>query len=91
MPSASHDFDATDVPRALEDVLGLSIGVRYTVHNVGESVALLRLAATQPAADARGHAFGPYGVMTVEPETGAKTWVWSRDPDGAQIIVSTAA
>lgn len=91
MAADSQDFDATGVPRALEDELSLTAGLRYTISNSGETLARLRIGATQPAADARGHPLRPYGSGVVRPETGVKHWLWSLDPDGAELIVSEVA
>lgn len=90
MPAASQDFDATDTPRALEDMLGLTIGIRYTVSNTGDAVVMVRVAAMKPANTARGHPLGPYESMTIEPVAAVKTWAWTRDPDGAGLIVTEA-
>ena len=88
MATASQDFDATGTPRALEDELGLTDGTPYLVSNAGETVALFRAAAAQPDAAARGHPLGPYEDITVIPAAGLKSWVWSRHPDGASLIVT---
>ena len=91
MPAASQDFDADGTPTALEDSLGLVTGTLYTVSYVGDAVAMVRVAASQPAATARGHPLGPYESLAMRPEAGVKTWAWSRDPDGAALIVTEAA
>ena len=88
MATLSQNFDATGTPQALEDVLGLTTGMTYFLSNAGETPALFRSAVTQPADDARGHPLSPFSSVTVTPETGCKTWCWSRHPDGAKLIVS---
>ena len=90
MASASQDFDATEAPRALEDELGLETGRPYLLSNAGETIALVRVAAAQPDAAARGHPVGPYEDIVVKPDDGVKSWCWCRHPDGAKLIVTAA-
>lgn len=90
MPGESLDFDATETPVALEDVLTLAVGTLYTLANAGSTIALVRAGATAPSAVARGHPLRPYRSTGVEPASGVKTWVWSRDPDGASLILTEA-
>ena len=90
MACASQDFDVTGTPVSLEDELSLTDGVQYLVANAGETIALPRVAASQPAAAARGHPLAPYADIIVLPASGLKTWVWALDPDGAKLIATEA-
>ena len=93
----SQDFDATETPRALEDKLSLFRDVPHRVTNVGETVALWRVAYTQPASGARGHPLGPFETVIVRSKLGPganpdfKTWFWSEHPDGAPLVVTETA
>ena len=88
MASASQNLDLGSVPQALEDELNLVAGKRYLTENVGETLIRLRVAADQPGADSRGHQLGPYETITVIVVDGFRTWAWSRDPDGAKLIIT---
>ncbi len=91
MASASQDLDLDATPKALEDELGLIDGTRYLIANTGEGIIKMRAAAAQPGADSRGHFLPPYETIIVEPAAGLKSWFWSLDPDGGQIISTETA
>ena len=87
---ASTDVDATSTPAAIEDSLSGVTYSRFTTFNADTTaVVLMRTAATQPSATARGALLFPGDDIETIPETGLKTWVWTTDPNGAALIVET--
>ena len=88
---ASRNFDATGDPRALETVLGLTMGTVYNLQNVDVKARLrLRVAAVKPAAAMRSHFIEPGVMQSFEPTAGTFAWTWTDDPTGCAVIVTEA-
>ena len=89
MPSASQDLDLLqNEPKALEDELGLVSGRQYLVSNTGDTLILARSDANEPAAGARGHPVKPFDDIIALADANFKSWFWSADPDGGQLIIT---
>ena len=86
----SMDFEATAVPRALEDALSLTAGTTYTVWNTDTTGTVrFRTAALAPVNTANALRLSPGGGVEVAVTADSKTWAWTDDPDGASLLVET--
>ena len=89
--TANLDFDATGVPRALEDNLSLTVGRRYTISNADSTATAyfrsVAAAAPPPDATARGFPLFPGGTAVGQVVDGYKTYVWTRDPQPCALTV----
>ena len=87
---ATLDLQVSEVPKALEDTLVLSVGMSYFVSNDSDVLVFYRVASAAPAASSRGHPLRPYRDLRFSYEPGAeKTWVWTRDPPAALVITES--
>ena len=86
---AAQDFDATDAPRDIVAVLGLSNGTSYTAMNLGPTGTLfMREQTGAPTTSDRAFKIEVGSPFTIQP-TGDPIWFWS-DPGGVAVIVEDA-